>query len=307
MEAYNLYLKGSYALDRDDQTGYEEAVADFQQVLRMDPTFARAAVGLIGALIGQIERGYAPRSTWEDVRAAAQLASRLDPKLAEPHGALALLHLSYDWDWAAVDRETKLALALEPRNPYVIATAAIVSEVFFRLDEAIRYENEAMALDPLEPAFQVQLAAMFIQAQRYDDAEAAYRKAIELAPARKGARNGLGLLYLIRGRPQAALAQFDPNHIDALAMVYHALGRHADSDRMLAQVIAEVSDDAPGAIARIYAFRGEPDAALTWLERAYRQKDDYLLGIRGDPIIQKALGRDPRFQELIRKINFPKY
>ena len=55
MEAYNLYLKGSYALDRDDQTGYEEAVADFQQVLRMDPTFARAAVGLIGALIGQIE------------------------------------------------------------------------------------------------------------------------------------------------------------------------------------------------------------------------------------------------------------
>ena len=203
-----------------------------------------------------------------------------------------------------MDRETKLALALEPRNPYVIATAAIVSEVFFRLDEAIRYENEAMALDPLEPAFQVQVAAMFIQAQRYDDAEAAYRKAIELAPAHKGARNGLGLLYLIRGRPQAALAQFDPNHIDALAMVYHALGRHADSDRMLAQVIAEVSDDAPGAIARIYAFRGEPDAALTWLERAYRQKDDYLLGIRGDPIIEKALGRDPRFQELIRKINF---
>jgi Flp pilus assembly protein TadD len=306
MEAYNLYLKGNHALDRDDQTGYEEAVADFQQVLRLDPTFARAAVGLSGALLGQTMRGYAPRSRWEDVRAAAQLASRLDPKLAEPHGALALLHLVYDWDWAAVDREIKLALALEPRKPSVIATAAIVSEVFGRLEEAIRYENEAIALDPLDPQFQVQVAAMLIRAERYDDAEAAYRKAIELAPARKAARTGLGVLYLIRGRPEAALDQFDSDNILALALVYHALGRHADSDRLLAQAIAEGGQDAPGQIARSYAFRGEPDAALTWLERAYRQKDDYLLDVRGDPIIQKALGHDPRFQELVRKMNFPK-
>jgi hypothetical protein len=41
--------------------------------------------------------------------------------------------------------------------------------VFGRLDEAIRYENEAIALDPLAPRGQIQLGAMLIGAERFDD------------------------------------------------------------------------------------------------------------------------------------------
>jgi TolB-like protein len=305
MQAYNIYLKGGHALDRNTQTSVEEAVADFQQALRLDPTFAPAALGLAGALFRQADYGYAPRTTFEESRAAAELASRLDQKMAEPHGGLAMFHLAYDWDWAAVEREIKLALALGPGRSGPIATAAIAAEVFGRLEEGIRYENEAIALDPLNPSYQTQLGAMLIGAGRFDEAEAAYRKVIELGNPERG-RLGLANLDLIRGRPQAALAEFAPTNIAALAAVYHALGRHADSDRMLAQVIAEGGETNPGVIAWIYAARGERDATLAWLERAYRQKDADILGFQNNPMYKKTLGHDPRYQELVRKMNFPK-
>jgi hypothetical protein len=115
------------------------------------------------------------------------------------------------------------------------------------------------------------------------------------------------VLYLTRGQPEAALAQFDSDNIVARAAIYHALGRHAESDRLLAQVITEAGEtDGAGVIAWIYAVRGEPDSALMWLDRAYQRKDEFLLSVRGDPIFEKALAHDPRYQEFIRKMNFPK-
>jgi hypothetical protein len=59
-------------------------------------------------------------------------------------------------------------------------------------------------------------------------------------------------------------------------------------------------------IARVYAARGEPDAALAWLERAYQQKDEDILGFQNEPMLKKALGNDPRYQAFLRKMNFPK-
>ena len=56
------------------------------------------------------------------------------------------------------------------------------------------------------------------------------------------------------------------------------------------------------AIAGVHAFRGEPDAAFDWLARAYRQKDLDLVFIRGDPLLD-SLERDPRYEELLRKMN----
>ena len=74
-----------------------------------------------------------------------------------------------------------------------------------------------------------------------------------------------------------------------------------------AQESSEIAKQAQGAtyqIAQIYAWRGETDRALDWLERAYAQKDVNLSYIKVD-LALKNLDSDPRFKALLRKMNLP--
>jgi hypothetical protein len=57
-------------------------------------------------------------------------------------------------------------------------------------------------------------------------------------------------------------------------------------------------------IAEAHAFRGEKSIALSWLERAYVQKDIFLWLIKGNPLLGN-LDSDPRFKAFLRKMNLP--
>jgi len=311
-EAYHIYLKGRHAVDRYDRTGFEEGVANFQQALQLDPTFAPAALWLAWALTEQAQFGYTAPAAIENGRVAAQQAVRLDPKLAMAHSILASIHITYDWDWAAADRELRLALALEPHNVWPVLVASDRAAALGRWDEAVRYNKEAVALSPLEPANWESLGYHLLWSGRLDDAEAAIHKALEMRPTIEDAHSLLGVIYLLRGQFEAALAEFerekntadDGPNFGGLACVYHALGRHVESDRMLARV-AERGEAVAFYMAEIHAFRGEPDSAFDWLERAYRRRDVNLISIKNDPLL-KSLEHDRRYDELLRKLDLPK-
>ncbi len=49
---------------------------------------------------------------------------------------------------------------------------------------------------------------------------------------------------------------------------------------------------------------GETEDAMTWLERAYEERDPVLLVAKTDPRMD-PLRSDPRFQDLLRRIGFP--
>ena len=57
-------------------------------------------------------------------------------------------------------------------------------------------------------------------------------------------------------------------------------------------------------IAEVYAYRGEPDKAFEWLDRAYEQRDAGLRSLKIDPHL-KGLRHDPRYIELLRKMKLP--
>jgi hypothetical protein len=57
-------------------------------------------------------------------------------------------------------------------------------------------------------------------------------------------------------------------------------------------------------MAAAYAYRGDADRAMKWLEQAYREKDTELCFIRFEPIFRK-LSSDPRYQNFLHKMNLP--
>jgi len=60
----------------------------------------------------------------------------------------------------------------------------------------------------------------------------------------------------------------------------------------------------PTDIAWLYAAYGINEKAFHWLERAYEERDPRLVHLAVDPVYD-ILSSDPRFQDLLRRMNFP--
>jgi tetratricopeptide (TPR) repeat protein len=309
-EAYTLYLQGRHAIDRFDQAGEEQAIGDFERVLELDPSFAPAEFSLGYAYFILGLYGFMPPAiAFEKARQATERALKLDPNLAKAHAQLGDIHRTYDWDWAAADRELKQALALGPADGNILFYAAVQSLGMGRWDVALKQVNAALAQDPLSPPPYQVLCYIQLRRGRLEEAEAAASRFLEINPASFG-HSLLGYVLLVRGQPAAALTEFLKEIVEAprlagSAMAYSTLGRKADSDAALAQLLKNQADRYPFRIAQVYAFRGETDEALKWLDLAYAQKDSGGLPvIKGDPAFKKIEG-DPRYKAFLRKMNLP--
>jgi TolB-like protein/DNA-binding winged helix-turn-helix (wHTH) protein len=299
-EAYTAYLQGRYAADREDQQGLEQAVSDFQRALDLDPAFADAAAALADAYVDLGGSGFLPRAeALEKGRLAAELALKLDPNLQGAHAELGYIHLFYDWDWPAAEREFKLAGYSPPQ----------LSMTMGRPDDALKVLKASLVFNSLDPTHYFWVGLAELRRGRLPEAEAALRRTVELSPAYTFAHYDLALVLLTRGESDAALREFMKEPSDAArlvgsALAYFALGLKAESDAALAQYTKGYADYSASGVATVYAFRGEPDEAFKWLDRAYAQRDALLYGIKYRTEFDK-LHEDPRYKSFLKKMNLP--
>jgi TolB-like protein/DNA-binding winged helix-turn-helix (wHTH) protein len=308
-EAHALYLHGLHDVDRNDQQGYEQARVDFQRALDLDPTFAQAAGMLAGTYAWEASAGYIlPGVGFGQARRAAEHAIQLDPNNPIAYSVLGDIHNTFDWDWSAADRDLERTLALAPNNPVALQLAATHSLTMGRWEDALNQATAALELDPLDVGGYYWLSNAQLQLGRLAEAEAAIRRALEIAPTFTLGPYGLGVILLARSQPQPALAEFLKEPIEAArlagsAMAYFALERKADSDAALALRIKNYPNNAFG-VAEVYAFRGESDEAFKWLDRAYEQKDAFLYTLKFSRPLN-GLHDDPRYKAFLKKMNLP--
>ena len=88
-----------------------------------------------------------------------------------------------------------------------------------------------------------------------------------------------------------------------LPMAYHALGRKADSDAALKELIAKDAADSAYNIAYVYAYRGDPDAAFAWLEKSVEHRDSGLCDIAVNQLFT-PLYDDPRWGAFLTRLGF---
>ena len=126
----------------------------------------------------------------------------------------------------------------------------------------------------------------------------------------------LSQAYLKKGlNEQAILAAQDPaNSAPGVSVYMTILGNaYALSRKKMEaeQVLAELKDLSkrqyvqPSYIAMVHAGLGERDQAFEWLEKAFASRDDRLVFVMNDPLMD-SLASDPRFQDLTRRIGLPK-
>jgi tetratricopeptide (TPR) repeat protein len=225
------------------------------------------------------------------------------------HYVLGRIHLVYDWDWAAAERQFQQVATLAPGSAEAQKGEALLSLAFGRWDEALRHFKASLAEDPLHPGTLVLLSWVQVRRGHLSEAEAALRRALDIRPTYSWCRYYLSLVLLARGDRDAALVEIQQETDDAvkqagLAIVYYALGKKADADAALARMLKEQADGNASGIAEVYAFRGQSDEAMDWLERAYAQKDPSLYYVKADPQLN-SIAADPRFKAFLRKMNLP--
>ncbi len=306
--AYNAYLQGGYFHQKGTKENLEKAMSYYQQAIQLDPNYAPAWAELSRA---RFSRAVVFLS-WPELqveaskaREEARRALTLDPNLARAYAALAFIKMTYDWDWDGANADIQQALALNPGDEQVIGNAAWLAASLNHFDEALRLRHRAVEMNPLSAGAYHILGFTAWWAGRPEEAVAAIQKALELDPGYPWLHTVLGYVYLA-SRPEAALAEAQREklaafHLQGLALAYHALGRTQESDQALTQLIATEQTGSAYQIAEVYAFRGQPNQAFEWLERAYAQRDGALTDVKGDPLL-KNLEHDPRYHAFLKKM-----
>jgi TolB-like protein len=309
-EAYDSYLRGLHARESYDQTGFEEAAANFRHALQLDPNFVPAAEALARILLDEAQWYFiSPKIGFDQARAAATAALKLDAQSALAHVVIGSINLWYDWDWQKAALEMRTGLKLGPNDPAVLLFAAEEPLAIGRWDDSVRLNLESLSIDPLQASVYQPLGWTYMRMGRFAEAEFAFRRVIEISPTYVGVHYDLGTALLLQGKSDAALKEMEQEtpiggRSAGLAMAYHALHRATDADAELRKFESDHSGDMAMLIAEAHAFRGENGIALSWLERAYVQKDIFLWLVKSDPLLGN-LDSDPRFKAFLRKMNLP--
>ena len=314
LEAYNLYRQGRFYLDKLSEDGMKRALPLFQQAVQLDPNFASAYAGIADNYVIAADAFIPPREAFSKAKEAALKAIELDDSLAEAHASLGLVHYHYDWDWAAAENEFKRAITLNPQSAQSFTLYTHFLAGMKRFDEAKKYGQHALELDPLSVSTHWFLGWGAIYADQLDEAIAEYTKAAELDPDNPWNRMFFGRAYLLKGDRQRGLQEMetaqrlqpdDPLAIAFLGYAYAITGRRADALRVLQRLDEMEKHRYVSRITRVYVYAGlgDKDKAFEWLEKAYQERSDSLAWFHNDPEV-KDLKSDPRFSALMRKVGF---
>jgi tetratricopeptide (TPR) repeat protein len=308
-EAYNQLLRGNYLADHNTRPDSEKAIDFYRGAARLDPNYALPWAKLANTSMHQAAIGWISTAAGiAQARDGLQRALEIDPDLAYAHRIRGNLLEEFDWDWAQAESEYRRALALDPSDLHArIALADLKAIRSGQFDERIEYSRQTLARDPLDVHERWSVGWALLSAGRLKESEATLRDLVELNPAFAGGPSFLGLSLLLMNRQSEALAAVNRESDEAFRLssvpaVYWALGRRAESDAALGELKRKYAASSAFNIAEMHAYRGEPDAAFDWLDRAYRQRDPAMEMVKIDPLLRNLRG-DPRFQKILVRMN----
>lgn len=314
IEAYHLYLKGRYCWNKRTGEALKMAIKFFQQALAKDPDYALAHTGLADSYaIIPFYSNIPPEPAFEEAKKATDKALEIDDTLAEAHATLGFVKEYFEWDWLGANKEYQKAMDLNPNY----ATAHQWYGMYFmklgQFERARRELKRALRFDPRSLIINADLGLPFYFKRQYDEAIAQYRRTLEMDQDFIWARFFLGWAYERSGKFAEAIAEFQKAQLiddrpEVSAMIAHAYAVSGRRNRALS-ILNSLEEQtkhhyiSPYYIALICAGLDDKERAFRWLEKAYSDRNEWLVWLKVDPRFD-CLWTDARFPELLRRIGF---
>jgi eukaryotic-like serine/threonine-protein kinase len=209
-EAYQLYLKGRFYWNKRSPADFHKAIGFFEQAIAKDPNYALAYSGLADSYA--LLPVYGESAPWEwlpKAKATAQKALALDDNLSEAHASLGQIIANYDYDFAGAERELQRAIVLNPNYAPAHQWRSENLGTIERFDEALAEARRALELDPLSLIINRNLGDVLMDARRYDEALEQYRKTLELDPNFATTNFFIGRAYEAKGQYDDAVVYYN--------------------------------------------------------------------------------------------------
>jgi tetratricopeptide (TPR) repeat protein len=309
-ESYNLVLQANYFASRITKEALAKARELYKRALEINPSDARAWTGLSRVAATQGGYGYADvDASIVEAKAAGLRALAIDDTLAEAHDVLGWIHMSHDFDWETAGKFFRRAYELAPGNSTVVSGLSNFEAYIGDIDAALRLDEKAIRLDPLDPTVYMFGAKVQYAAGNFSQSLEYCERALELSPGMTSIHAVMAILLVLLGRPGDALVHVEQEspsgyRLWAAAIVNQALGRKKESDDAL-RALRAIGDEWAVQFAGAHAMRGEADEAFAALELAYRAHDSGICLTKIHPVL-KNLHSDPRWQPFLKKIGLSK-
>jgi DNA-binding winged helix-turn-helix (wHTH) protein/TolB-like protein/Tfp pilus assembly protein PilF len=311
LEAYRLYLKGRNSWNKRTEAGLRQGIDFFQQAIDIDPNDAPAYAGLADCYNMLVVYGVSqPKDGFPKAKDAAIKALEIDETLAEAHTSLAFIKFRWDRDRIETEREFQQAIKLKPAyapahqwySSYLIALE--------RSDEAIAEAKRTQEIEPLSFVASSHLGWILYLAGKNDQAIEQCSKILQIDPNVFPALRYRGLAYEQKGMYPEAIADFEkgvklsgsPLMVALLGHAYAVSGKKAEAQRLLGELQELQSRRyvSPYTVAAIYAGLNDKDQTFKWLEKAFEERDIWLMNLKVDPVFSK-LRSDRRFTDLLAR------
>ena len=282
LETYDKYLLGLHELRLGTRESVNRSIQYFQDAISKNPKSARLYVALSQAYTAATTYYSSPTEVMPRAKEAALRAAELDPNLADAHVKLGYVHLFYDRDWPAAEKEYRRALDINPSLPEAQLGYADYLATLGRFDEALSRVQQAYLYDPLSVESRNEDLWIYYFSGRIPETVEQCRKTIELAP-------GSGIAYAVLAMAHAKLGRRDetlraaeeavrvgnsPSGLAATASALARVGERAKARQVLNKALEEAKDRyvCRFLVAAAYVELGEKEKALQSLEEAFRQR-----------------------------------
>ena len=291
-----------------------KSTTHFTQAIALDPGYPQAYANLSQAQFYLGLFGMGPASElFPKAKASAAKALELDETVAAAHNALAVIHILYEWDWAAAEAECIRAVQLSPNDSVTHVHLADYMSIQARHDEAIAEYKLALELDPISCMYIGFFGLILHRARRYDEAIAQCQKALEIDPNYANAMWFMALSLEQKGQLAASIANLEkadslhagPPVRALLGRAYALAGEPTKAEDILEELktLSQQQYVSPFDIAVVHAGLGDMTSTFQRLEEAYQQRVFRIIELTF-PMFDN-LRSDARWQDLVRRIGLP--
>jgi tetratricopeptide (TPR) repeat protein len=315
IEAYNLYLKGMFEIQKVTPGSMEIGLKMMNQAIALDPDFALPYLGIAYYFAAATDFFLAPNMAMPELKIAVQTALAKDSISADAHGWNGFYDLWYAWDWDKARNELVKGIQLDDKKAlcHWLYSWHLSSQGNFV--EAIKESGRAVELEPMDAFVGAHHALMYYYHREYDRAlrELDRVKAFESnQPFEHFIR---GQVYCAMGNWEAAITEQQAAHQlfaapwshGRLAYAYAMAGKKQEALAILDLLEKQSGTDyvASDVVASVYVALGDYDHAFQFLEKGINERAAWMIWLNVDPIWD-PIRKHIRFFNILEKMNLNK-
>ncbi len=310
-EIIKACYRGNEYMSRHTAEDFEKGVNCFNEAIAIDPADPLPYLGLA---LGYSNTGHTSPLADDALNKSKKYALKaleLDSTLADAYVILATHYLYTDWAFDDAEKEVKHALELNPNIPSVHYTYGWILLLHNKFDEAADEMKKAIEIDPTDLTSQNYLAWLYLYYGRFEEAITEAKKTFLLDPNDALAYYLIGSAYCEMGMNFEAIEMhkkglsISPGYESGLAIAYARAGQRDKALEVVA-TMEKYSDSwwYEWGLAEAYSVLGENEKAIKSLESVYKLHGDFMPWMVAD-IYFKPLLNDPRFQDIVKRLNLP--